>query len=47
MYQKTVRYPNQWAKGYNVMLDSEELVTVRADQVADRSDSSFHIDFLW
>ena len=26
-------YPDEWANGYHVMLDSEELVTVRWDQV--------------
>ena len=31
--QRTVDYPEEWANGYNVLLDSEELVTVRADQV--------------
>ena len=33
VYQKTVDYPDEWANGFNVMLDSEELVTVRLDQV--------------
>jgi hypothetical protein len=33
VYQKTVDYPDGWANGYHVMLDSEELVTVRWDQV--------------
>ena len=33
VYQKTVDYPEQWANGYHVMLDSDELVTVRWDQV--------------
>ena len=31
--QKTVDYPNEWANGFHVMLDTEELVTVRWDQV--------------
>jgi len=34
VYRKTVDYPDDWANGYHVMLDSEELVTVRWDQVA-------------
>jgi len=34
VYQKTVDYPDEWASGYHVMLDSEELVTVRWDQVS-------------
>ena len=33
VYQKTVDYPDEWANGYHVMLDSEKLVTVRWDQV--------------
>ena len=33
VYQKTVDYPDEWADGYHVMLDNEELVTVRWDQV--------------
>ena len=33
VYQKTVDYPDEWATGYHVMLDSEVLVTVRNDQV--------------
>ena len=33
VYQKTVDYPDEWANGYHVMLDGEELVTVRWDQV--------------
>ena len=33
VYQKTVDYPDEWANGYHVMLDSKELVTVRWDQV--------------
>ena len=33
VYQKTVDYPGEWANGFHVMLDSEELVTVRWDQV--------------
>ncbi len=31
--QKTVDRPDEWANGYHVMLDTEELVTVRWDQV--------------
>ena len=30
---KTVDYPEEWSNGYHVMLDTEELVTVRWDQV--------------
>jgi hypothetical protein len=33
VYQKTVDYPDEWANGYHVMLDTEELMTVRWDQV--------------
>ena len=33
VYQRTVDYPGEFADGYHVMLDSEELVTVRWDQV--------------
>ena len=33
VYQKTVDYPGEWASSYHVMLDTEELVTVRWDQV--------------
>ena len=33
VYQRTVDYPDEWANGYHVVLDSEELVTVRANQV--------------
>ena len=33
MYQRTVDYPDEYHNGHHVMLDSEELVTVRWDQV--------------
>ena len=33
MFQRTVDYPDELANGYHVMLDTEELVTVRCDQV--------------
>ena len=33
VYQKTVDYPDEWNNGHHVMLDSEELVTVRWDQL--------------
>ena len=33
VYQKTVDYADEWSNGYHVMLNSEELVTVRAHQV--------------
>jgi len=33
VYQKTMDYPDEWSNGYHVMLDTEELVTVRWDQV--------------
>jgi hypothetical protein len=33
VYQRTGDYPGEWANGHHVMLDSEELVTVRWDQV--------------
>ena len=31
--QRTVDYSDEWAYGYHVRLDSEELVTVRRDQM--------------
>ena len=33
VYQGTTDYPDEWANGYHVMLDTEELVTIRWDQV--------------
>ena len=33
VFQKTVDYPNDLSNGFHVMLDSEELVTARWDQV--------------
>ena len=33
VYQKTVDFPDEWSNGHHVMLDTEELVTVRWDQV--------------
>ena len=33
VYQRTVDYPDELANGYHVILDTEELVTVRWDQV--------------
>ena len=33
VYQKTVDYPDEWTNGYHVMLDSEELVMVRWDDL--------------
>ena len=33
VYQRTVDYPDEWNNGHHVMLDSEELVTVRWEQV--------------
>ena len=33
VYQRTVDYPDEWANGFHIWLDSEELVTVRLDQV--------------
>ncbi len=33
VYQKTADYPNELSEGFHVMLDTEELVTVRWDQV--------------
>ena len=33
VFQRTVDHTDEWANGYHVMLDSEELVTVRWDQV--------------
>ena len=29
VYQRTVDYPDEWFNGHHVMLDREELVTVR------------------
>ena len=36
VYQRTVDYPNEWANGYHVMLDSVELITIKWDQVEAR-----------
>ncbi len=33
VYQRTVDYPDEWANGFHVMLDSGVLVTVRWEQV--------------
>ncbi len=33
VYQRTVDFPDEWANGYHVMLDTKELVTVRRNQV--------------
>ena len=33
VYQKTVDNPDEWANGYHVMLDTEELTTVWWDHV--------------
>ena len=33
VYQRSVDYPDDLYNGFHVMLDSEELVTVRWDQV--------------
>ena len=33
VHQKSEDYPDKWANGYHVMLDAEELVTVRWEQV--------------
>ena len=33
VYQRTVDYPDEFANGYHVMLDTEELVKVRWNQV--------------
>ena len=33
VFQRTVDYPDELANGFHVMLDSEELVTVRWEQV--------------
>jgi len=33
VHQRTVDYPHEFANGYHVMLDTEELVTVRWEQV--------------
>lgn len=34
VYQKTVDYPNVLSNGFQVMLDTEEVVTLRWDQIA-------------
>jgi len=36
VFQKSADYPDEWANGYHVMLDTDELVTVRHDQVRSR-----------
>ena len=33
VYQRTVDWPDEWANGHHVMLDTEKLVTVRWEQV--------------
>ena len=33
VYLKAANYPDEWANGYHVMLDTEELVTERWGQV--------------
>ena len=33
VHQRTVDYPDEWFNGYHLMLDSEELVMVRWEQV--------------
>ena len=33
VFQRTVDYPDELSEGFHVMLDTEELVTVRCDQV--------------
>ena len=33
VFQRTVDYPDEWFNGHHVMLDTEELVTVRWDQL--------------
>ncbi len=33
VYQKTADHPDEWANGYHVMLDTDEQVTVRWQQV--------------
>ena len=33
LYQRIVDYPDEWNNAYHVMLDTEELVTVRWEQV--------------
>ena len=33
VYQRTVDYPDEFANGYHVMLDTEELVTVQWDHL--------------
>ena len=33
VFQRTVDYPDEWANGLHIMLDTGELVTVRHDQV--------------
>ena len=33
VYQRTADHPDEWFNGHHVMLDTEELVMVRWDQV--------------
>ena len=33
VYQRTGDYPAEWSNGFHVMLDTDELVTVRCNQV--------------
>ena len=36
VFQRTLDYPDELANGYHVMLDKDDLVTVRWDQVLDQ-----------
>ena len=40
VYQRTVDYPEEWANGHHILLDTEEFVTVRGEQVDCRLDVS-------
>ena len=33
VFQRTVDFPDEWANGHHVMLDSEKLITVSWEQV--------------
>ena len=47
VYQRTVDYPDEWANGFHVMLDSEKLVTVRWEQMEARRSVPFRSEDSW
>ena len=39
VFQRTVDYPDEYAPGYHVVLDTGPVVTVRWDQIADEHET--------